>query len=528
MVKMSDKVLAIDVGTQSVRALVFDGAGSLVDSVQVVYDEPYQAPHPGWAEQDADYYWEQLAIACRRLWNNGRATPGEIAALALTTQRATVVILDEAGKPLRPAILWLDQRMADTVPRIGGVCGLLLRVAGVRATVRALQSHAEVNWLREREPDLWKRARRFLYLSGYLTHKLTGEYKDSAASQVGYAPFDYRKQRWPRASHWMWRAIPVDRVWLPDLVLPGELIGAITEEAAAKMGFSARVPVIAAASDKACETLAAGCTKLHQGCIGYGTTATINVNSSRYREPIFLQPAYPSAIAGQYNLEIQIFRGFWLVSWFKFQFAKEEIRMAAELGWPAERLLDEQIADIPAGSLGLMVQPFWSPGVRYPGLEARGAMIGFSDAHTNAHVYKALLEGLAYSMRAGRERIERKSGAALTEMHVCGGGSQSDQMMQITADVLGMTVVRTAVHEAAGLGAAILASVAAGLHPDVEAAVGAMAKSGAVFAPDPARARLYDSLYRQVYSRMYGRLRPLYRSLRSMWLTVAQAPDQKR
>ncbi len=525
---MRDKVLAIDVGTQSARALVFDGAGSLVDSVQVVYGEPYHSPHPGWAEQDADYYWEQLATACKRLWNNGRATPDEIAALALTTQRATVVVVDEKGKPLRPAILWLDQRQADTVPRIGGLWGLLLRVVGVRATVRALQAHAEINWLREREPDLWRRARRFLFLSGYLTHKLTGEYKDSVASLVGYAPFDYRTQRWPRASHWMWRAIPVDRAWLPDLVPPGEMIGAITEEAARATGLPERVPVIATASDKACETLGVGCMEAHQGCIGYGTTATISVNSSRYLEPIFLQPAYPSAIAGQYNLEIQVFRGFWLISWFKAQFAKEDIRAAAELGVPAERMLDEQIVDIEAGCLGLTVQPFWSPGVRYPGGEARGAMIGFSAAHTKAHVYKAILEGLAYSMRAGRERIERTIGAPLTEVYVCGGGSQSDQMMQITADVFGMTVVRTAVHEAAGLGAAILASVGAGLHPDVATAVKAMVRPGSDFHPAPERARMYDRLYRQIYSRMYRRLRPLYRSLRTMWRTETQGPDHKR
>ena len=518
-----DKVLAIDVGTQSVRALVFDGKGTLVDSVQVTYSEPYHSPHPEWAEQDADYYWEQLVMACGRLWSNGRVTSSEIAALALTTQRATVVITDEEGKPLRPAIVWLDQRTADSVPRIGGLWGRLLRLSGMHATVRALQAHAEVNWLREHEPDLWKRARHFLFLSGYLTHKLTGEYKDSVASQVGYIPFDYRAQRWPRASHWMWRAIPVDRAWLPNLVSPGEMIGAITEAAAQKTGLPRSVPMIAAASDKACETLAVGCTKLHQGCIGYGTTATINVNSLRYREPIFLQPAYPSAIAGQYNLEIQVFRGFWLVSWFKAQFAKDDIRAAAELGAPAERLLDKQIVDIPAGSLGLMMQPFWTPGVRYPGIEGRGAMIGFSDAHTKAHVYKAILEGLAYSMRAGKERIERKTGTSLTEMYACGGGSQSDQMMQITADVLGIAVVRSAVHEASGLGAAILASTGAGLHPDVATAVRAMARPGTAFLPDPERARMYDSLYRQIYSRMYGRLRPLYRLLRTILRSSASA-----
>lgn len=510
---IADKVLAIDVGTQSVRALAFDALGNLIAGVQLHYDQPYESAKPGFAEQDADYFWRYIADACQQLWKTGDVLAHEIAGVAVTTQRATIVPLDEHGVPLRKAMLWLDQRKAELVPTVGATMEALLFFTRLRKSVRALQASAQANWLLLHEPDLWAKIKKYIFLSGYVTYKLTGEFKDSTACQVGYIPFDYQAQTWPRASHWMWRAIPVKREWLPTLVQPGGILGYVTVEAAACTGLVVGLPVIAAASDKACETLGAGCLDESQGCIGYGTTATINVNVARYKEPVFLQPAYPSAAAGQYQMEIQIFRGFWLVSWFKDEFAKEEQRMAKERGIPVEVWLDREIADVKAGADGLLLQPFWSAGVRYPGLEARGAVIGFHAGHTKAHLYKALLEGLAYSMREGKERIERKTGTLLTKMFICGGGSQSDQMMQITADVLGMPVVRTKIHEASGLGAAILATVGVGWHADLHVAVRAMTGQGESFEPRKQQVQVYDQVYRHQYRRMYSRLRPLYRAM---------------
>lgn len=508
-----ETLLAIDVGTQSVRALAFDPRGQVIDLVRVVYPTPYQSPRPGWAEQEPGLYWRSLAEACRRLWARGIVEPEFLAAVAVTCQRSTVINLDANGDPLRPAMVWLDQRRARKLPPVGPLWSAIFGVTGLTGTLHHVQAESEANWIRENQPAVWEKTAHYLFLSGYITYRLTGLFADSTGCQVGYVPFDYKHQAWPSHSHWKWRAIPIPPEILPALVPPGEPLGEVTAAAARATGLPRGLPVIAAASDKACEVLGAGCLESHQGCVGFGTTATINVNSHKYIEPVPLIPAYPSACAGTYNLEVQIYRGFWMVSWFKEEFAAPEQSLARQSGVEVEELLDGLAQKVRPGCGGLVLQPFWSPGVRYPGPEARGAVIGFNGSHTRAHLYRALLEGLAYAVREGRERIEKRTRVPVTELFVCGGGSRSDVVMQITADVFNLPAARPSIYEASGLGAAILAAVGAGLHPDLPTAVREMTGTGQVFEPQARSVQIYDQLYRGVYRPMYRRLRPLYRSL---------------
>ena len=508
-------ILALDAGTQSVRALAFDLSGNLVAKARVPIT-PYVSPHPGWAEQRPEVYWESLVAACWTLWTAGPVRPEDVSGVALTTQRATMVNVDREGGPLRPAIVWLDQRRAEGVPPLGGLWGLAFKAIGMARTVAQFQADAEANWIQRNEPEIWRGTHKFLFLSGYLTHRLTGRFADSVGCQVGYVPFDYRRLRWAGPADWKWRAIPVDRDQLPDLVPPGQPLGEVTSEAAEATGLPKGLPVIAAAADKACEVIGAGCLSPHVGCLSYGTTATINTTHHRYVEPYPLYPPYPAAVPGAYSLEIQIYRGYWMVSWFRDQFGDREAAIARERGIEPESLFDELVRQVPPGSMGLVLQPYWSPGVKVPGPEAKGAVIGFGDVHTRAHLYRAILEGLAYALRDGKERCERRSGVAITELRVAGGGSQSDAAMQITADVFGLPVARPHVYEASGLGAAIDAAVGLGLHPDFEAAVRSMTRVGRVFAPDPAISALYGELYTRVYRQMYARLKPLYEEIRTI------------
>ena len=166
--------------------------------------------------------------------------------------------------------------------------------------------------------------------------------------------------------------------------------------------------------------------------------------------------------------------------------------------------------------MGLILQPYWSPGLKVPGPEAKGAIIGFGDVHTRAHVYRAILEGLAYALREGKERTERRSRVPITELRVSGGGSQSDAAMQLTADIFGMSTARPHIYETSGLGAAIDAAVGLGLHPDFETAVREMTRVGRVFDPDPAAREIYESLYQRVYKQMYRKLKPLYDEIRDI------------
>lgn len=510
------RLLAIDVGTQSARAIVFDIDGGQIDQVQIPFDPPYHAPQAGWAEQDPECYWQAVVRACQQLWRQGRVAAGEIAGLALTTQRATVVCVDDAGAVLRPAIVWLDQRRCTRPPPLSPMWSAVFALAGASDLVGHLQAQAEANWLAQHQPELWQRTRRFLLLSGWLHHRMLGRYVDATAAQVGYLPFDYRRQRWAGRRDFKWRALAIRRQQLPDLIAPGQPMGGLTDDAATALGLSAGLPVIAAAADKACEVLGCGALAADVAQLSFGTSATINTTQRRYVEVQPRLPAYPAALAGAWNTEIQIYRGFWMVSWFAREFAQAEQQIARERGVPVETLFDDLLRSVPAGSQGLTLQPYWTPAIRDPGPEAKGAIIGFGDVHTRAHLYRALIEGLVYGLRAGKEQIERRLGHPLRTVRVSGGGARSDVVMQITADILGQPVERPQVSETSALGAAITLAVGLGLHADTETAVRAMTRVGRVFQPDADNQAQYDRLYRQVYRPLYGRLRPLYRRIRAI------------
>ena len=513
-----DLILTIDNGTQSVRALLFDIQGNLLIKVRIPI-EAYFSTKPGLAEQHPEVFWQALCQACHGLWKklgqgdlNG-ITPQRIAGVAVTTQRSTVINIDKKGDPLRPAIIWADQRRTEGLPPVGGLWGLAFRLSGMTKTVAYLQAEAEANWIRTHQPEIWQLTYKYLLLSGYLTYRLTGNLVDSVGSQVGYLPFDYKSQTWSGPHDWKWTAVPIEKSQLPDLIPPTQVLGEITLEASEATGIPPGLPLIAAAADKACEVIGSGCLESHIGCLSYGTTATINTTHKKYIELIPLIPPYPSAVPGSYSLELQIFRGYWMVSWFMQEFGKQEESLAEMSGVEPEQLLNDLVKQAPAGSHGLVLQPYWSPGLKVPGPEAKGAIIGFGDVHTRAHFYRAILEGLAYALREGAERTSKRSKVPITELRVAGGGSQSDEALQLTADIFGLPTSRPHIYEASGLGAAIDAAVGLGLHPDFETAVATMTRLGDTFEPDPTAQEIYNDLYENVYLNMYKRLLPLYEEI---------------
>jgi sugar (pentulose or hexulose) kinase len=506
-------ILSIDNGTQSIRALLFDLQGELVAKSKIELTA-YFSDHPGWAEQQPDYFWQKLGEACQQLWLQPNVDKSQILAVSLTTQRSTVVNLDKNGEPLRPAILWLDQRLADIDKPLPWYWRGLFKLLGQSGAVEYFRRKTQANWIAQHQPQIWQDTDKFLLLSGFLTYRLIGQYKDSIACNVGYLPFDYRQMQWAGPLDWKWHATRLTRQMLPELVEPGSKLGEITELAAKLTGIPQGLPLIAAASDKACEVLGSGCTTPDVAGLSYGTTATVNTNNSRYIEPMTFIPPYPSAIPRQYNCEVMIYRGFWMVSWFKQQFGQREQVRAKALGVTPESLFDELVEEVPPGSMGLMLQPYWSPGLK--NLEAKGAILGFGDVHTRAHIYRSILEGLAYALREGKERLEKRQKIRITRLIVSGGGSQSDAAMQLTADIFNLPAQRPHTYETSGLGAAMNAAVGLGLYADYEQAKAQMTRSEKTFYPNQSNVKLYDQLYHQVYRKMYRRLKPVYEKIRQI------------
>jgi sugar (pentulose or hexulose) kinase len=519
--KTDELILTIDNGTQSMRALLFDLQGNLVAKSKITLTA-YFSENPGWAEQHSDYFWQKLGLACQELWQQPKVVEQKlkekISAVTLTTQRGTVVNLDKNGQALRPAILWLDQRLSDldTTQKksLPWYWRTAFKLIGQTDIIHYFRRKAQANWFAQKQAELWQKTDKFLLLSGFLTYQLTGELKDSIGCQVGYLPFDYKKQQWANKHDWKWRALAIKKSQLPELVKPGELLGAITEQAAKHTGLPIGLKLIASASDKACEVLGSGCIEPSTASLSYGTTATINTNNARYVEPQAFIPPYPSAIPNQYNSEVMIYRGFWMVNWFKKEFGQRELLKAQQLGVSPESLFDDLVNKVPPGSMGLMLQPYWSPGLK--NLEAKGAIIGFGDVHTRAHIYRAILEGLAYALKEGKETLERRQKQKITRLIISGGGSQSNAAMQLTADIFNLPVHRPHTFETSGLGAAINVAVGLGYYDDYQTAVKNMTRIESSFQPNTENVELYQQLYQQVYLKMYRQLKPIYQTIRKI------------
>jgi len=506
--------LSIDNGTQSVRAMVFDGLGQLIAKSKVDI-EPYFSEQPGWAEQHADYFWTALCDACQALWPQLPVSKDDIAAVSVTTQRATAIAMGADNQPLRPAISWLDQRQVETKPTLSALESALFTLVRAKPLVDLMHKQAEANWIEQNEPNIWNKVHKFVLLSGYHNYKLTGEYKDAIASTVGFVPFDYKTQQWAGKKDWKWRAMPITQEMLPEVLPAGAELGKINPQAATETGIPEGLPLIASGSDKACEVLGTGCTDAHTGSLSYGSLATINIATDKYVEAIPFYPAYPGVIPETFNIEMMVQRGYWMVSWFKQEFGLLETQQGEQQKVSPESLFDQLLADVPAGSDGLMLQPYWSPS-NGDGPETRGAIIGFTEAHTRAHLYRAMIEGLTFALRESKELLEKRSGKAINRLVVSGGGSQSDQVMQITADIFGMPVYRPHTFETSSLGAAIASAVGVGMYPNFVTAVGQMTHEGESFEPIEANSVLYNSLYQKVYKKMYGQLKPSYEALQSI------------
>ncbi|MBN2159098.1 MAG: FGGY-family carbohydrate kinase [Spirochaetes bacterium] len=507
-------ILSIDAGTQSIRAALVDAKGNVVRIVKNQI-QPYFSEHPGWAEQDPEYYWKTLCTACRELMRQAGRMAERLAGVTLTTQRATVINVDAGGRPLRPAIVWLDQRKADAAGLVPAALTPVLKVLKLLRTVENVAGNCESNWIRQHQPEIWEKTHKYLLLSGFFTHRLTGEFVDSVGNNVGYLPINNKTYRWAGKYDFKWRLFPIEREKLPALVRPSEMLGKITARASKETGIPEGLPVVAAGTDKGCEILGAGCLGPDVGCLSFGTTATFNTTTDTYVELLPMIPPYPASVPDTYYTEAMVYRGFWMVSWFREEFGLLEKEIAKKKKLVPEKLFDALIEKIPAGSMGLVLQPYWTPGNDIDPY-AKGSIIGFGDVHNRAYLYRAILEGLVYALRQGAELTRRRTKTSIKRLMVSGGGSQSDMAMRITADVFGMTAERPHTFETSALGAAIAAAVGLGIHSDYPAAVSAMTRTRDAFDPVPENHRLYDDLYRDVYLGMYGRLKPLFKRIREI------------
>ncbi|MFZ9629819.1 MAG: FGGY-family carbohydrate kinase, partial [Ilumatobacteraceae bacterium] len=346
-------------------------------------------------------------------------------------------------------------------------------------------------------------------LSGYVAHRFTGEFRDTAANNILLQwPIDTDTWRWSDDAA-LYREFNVDRRRLVELQMPGEVIGPLTAAAASATGLPVGTPVVQTANDKAVEMLGAGSLGETTALVSLGTYIAAMVHGHQnHPRPRHFWTNF-AAIPHRYLYEsFGVRRGMWTLTWFLDLLGDEVAERATSLGIGREEYLEREAATVPAGSDGLMVVLDWLAPTDKP--YRKGSMLGFDARHTRGHVYRAILEAIALTMKANVDAMCGELGIALTELVVSGGGSNSPLFMQVFADVFGIPSSRTVGSGGASLGAAICAAAAAGAYPDIETAAAAMTKPRESFAPDLASGAVYRRMAETVYHGIRAATDPLF------------------
>lgn len=502
--------LTIDFGTQSVRVAILNKQGDILTIKRQVYEPTYHSEKPGYAEHEASFYWQNLRDVTQQLKRDEPELLSQVTTAAMTAFRGTAIMLDEDKKPVRKVILWLDQRMARFEP-FSLFHNLAYRFLGLYQTAKLNSKRTMARWVRQNEPETWKKVRYYSALSTYFNYLLTGELTDSAANMIGHYPLDFITSKWYQPTHVKAAVFNIPISMLVPLKNPGELLGKVTQEAASYLGLPEGLPIYAAGPDKAAETLGTGCLTNDVANLSYGTSVSMTIPSKVYVEPEPFLPGYPSSIPNLYNLEVHINRGYWMISWFRDNFAHKETAESMIDKMAVEEKLNQQMMKIPPGSEGLVLSPYWGPGLRRP--EAKGAIIGWSDVHTKVHLYRAIVEGVAFGIQEGFLGMQKRTKHRVKEIRVSGGGSKSDAICQITADIFNLPVSRVQTNETSSLGTAIAAFLASKDFKTPEEAVASMVRVTKTFTPNQEVVKRYTYLYKKVYAKIYPKLISLYHDL---------------
>jgi xylulokinase len=493
-------VVSIDSSTTAVKAIAWERSGRAVAEGRASY--PLRQPQPGWHEQHADDWWTGACKAIRECLSQVDA--GQVAALGITHQRESFVPVDAAGKPIRNAILWSDERSRHQVHWLEREIGrdYLHRLTGKPPSMT--QSLPKIVWLIQHEPETVARTAKFLDVHAFLVHKLTGAYRTSLADADPMGLVDMENRRWAAD---LMATLGLRPDQFSDLVEPGSVIGHVTPEASAATGLPAGLPVVAGAGDGQCAGLGANATAPTRAYLNLGTAVVSGAMSADYLCDRAFRTLY-SPVAGNFFVEHVLRGGVFTVGWFVERFAGDlrDVRLPLSI----EELLEAAAAKVPPGAQGLMAVPYWN-NVMNPYWDplASGVMLGWTGAHGREHFYRAILEGIAYEQRLVGDAMMEAAGRRFTEYVTMGGGSRSRLWCQIIADVTGVPVVRSTSTEATCLGAAILAAAAVGWYDSVPAAAAAMTGTADRFDPDPAAQAVYDRLYCDVYKPLFPTVQAL-------------------
>jgi len=494
---LEELVLGIDCSTTSSKAIAFDAHGRAIAEGRAPI--ALHNPAPDAWEQDAEQWWTATTAAVRALLHTlGQGSKNRIRALCITHQRETFVLTDETCRPLHPALVWMDARCRPEVTEaISQLGAARLHTQSGKPPCTTPSLYKLLFLLRRGAPALAAKNPRILDVHAFLAWRTTGRMVTSLASADPMGLVDMAARDW---SDEILSLAGLTRAQVPELAAPGDEIGRLTRSAAETLGLEPETPVIAGAGDGQAAGLGAGIAGPGRAYLNLGTAIVSGVLSLDYRIDRAFRTLYGAA-PDTFLCETDLKGGTFTLSWL----TERLLGVAGEQANEALSSLEARAGALPPGADGLLLVPYWN-GVMNPYWDddASGIMVGLHGGQDAAHVYRAVIEGIALEQRLHTEGVEAATGA-IDEFVVMGGGSRSDLWCQILADVLQKRVVRAGTSEATALGAGMLAARAAGLHADIKSAALAMSTRGEAFSPGE-RAPFYDRLYHEVYKGLYPAL----------------------
>lgn len=501
----------IDVGTTGTRAVIVRPGGEVVSAATFDH-QPMSMPEPGWAEQSPDDWWKAAISAVRSALGAAALNGADIAAIGLSGQMHGVALLDSANSVLRPALLWCDQRSQEQ-------CNWITERVGQRQLIQWVSNPAltgfsapKLLWIRDHEPHIYERAAHFLLPKDYVRFKLTQEFATDVSDASGTLLFDVSHRHWSKE---ILARLDIDPVLLPRAFESVETVGEISSEAALLTGLRSGTPVVAGAGDQAASGVGTGIVAPGIASATLGTSGVMFAFTSQPTlDPEGRVHTLCHAVPGKWHV-MGVTQGAGLsLRWFREQFGDAEAWYARQVGADPYEMIIREAVGIPPGSDGLIFLPYLM-GERTPHLdaEARGMWFGLTAAHTRRHLIRAILEGVAFSLRDSLE-IFRGMKIPVEQVRAAGGGSRSALWRQIQADIYGEQLVAMGEAEGSAYGAALLAGVGGGIYATVEEAVRESVRVGAPLRPDPGNSAAYDNFYR-VYRALYPAVRDLARALAS-------------
>ncbi len=500
-----DAILAFDLGTTALKCALHDLHGNVIAKAAVEYQ--LIAPDADSVEMDVETYWEAFKSAVAQVLKESAINPAHIKALGVSAQGETLIVVDKNGKPLRRAIVWLDNRAQQEADELGEKFGHrhAYEITGQVKLVPTWPA-SKILWIKKHEPQVFEKTARYLLIEDYFLYRLTGEFVCEGSLVTSTCYWNFRTRAW-----WleMLAEIGISPSQLPEYRESGEVVGRVRQQVAAELGLNPETLVCTGALDQACGAIGVG--NIQPGIFSENTGAALAICASVNQatlDPQDQMPCHYHGLPGMYMLHTFTGGGI-VMRWFRDEFAQMEMAVGKASGIDAYDLMGIEAEKVPAGCEGLVMLPHLQ-GAMAPEAnpKATGVFYGFTLRHGRSHFTRAIMEAVCFIVRRNIEVIEGM-GVPVNEIRALGGGARSRIWKQIEADITGRPVLTTTNEEAATLGAAILAGKAIGLYSSVHEAASQMVQIKARYEPTKENVPVYDEVFK-TYVNLYSALCPLF------------------